>query len=128
MAAPNVTHIYNLCRAGDWAAARETGRYLGSADDLRDGFIHFSTAAQVSASAAKHRAGVTDLMLLCVRVDALGDALRWEPSRGGALFPHLYGPLPVTCVHRADPLPLGPDGAHVFPDWLQDDRPPDDRA
>ncbi len=125
MAAPDVTYIYNLCRAGDWAAARRAGHYVGSADDQRDGFIHLSTAAQVTASAAKHRAGVPDLMLLWVRANALGAALRWEPSRGGALFPHLYGPLPVACVHRTDPLPLGPDGAHVFPDWLQDDRPPD---
>jgi len=107
--------IYNLCRAADWQAACAAGEYRGSADDIRDGYIHFSTAAQVRTSAAKHRAGVADLLLLTVEAAALGPALRWEKSRGGQLFPHLYGPLPVAKVARVDPLPLGPDGAHRFP-------------
>lgn len=107
--------IYNLCRAGDWQAAQADGKYHGSADDRRDGFIHFSTAAQVRESAARHRAGVADLLLLTVEAAALGAALRWEPSRGGELFPHLYAPLPVAAVARVDELTLGGDGRHVFP-------------
>lgn len=107
--------IYNLCRAPDWAAALAVGAYRGSADDRRDGFIHFSTAAQVRESASRHRAGVADLLLLTVATAALGEALRWEPARGGQLFPHLYRPLKVAEVVRVDPLPLGPDGRHVFP-------------
>ncbi|WP_042696227.1 DUF952 domain-containing protein [Azospirillum sp. B506] len=107
--------IHHMCRADEWDAARPAGRYPGSSQDVQDGFIHFSTAAQVVESAAKHRAGQDGLLLLTVDAGRLGDALRWEPSRGGQLFPHLYGPLPVDAVLRADPLPLGRDGRHVFP-------------
>jgi len=107
--------IYSLCLATDWQAALALGEYRGSADDRRDGFLHFSTAAQVAESAARHRAGVPDLMLLCVDPASLGPALRWETSRGGQLFPHLYAPLAVKNVTRAVPLALGPDGRHVFP-------------
>ncbi len=111
---PNL--IYHMCRAEEWEAARPAGSYPGSSQDLADGFIHFSTAEQVTGSAAKHRAGQDGLVLLTVDGDVLGDALKWEPSRGGALFPHVYGELPVSAVLRADPLPLGPDGRHLFPD------------
>lgn len=111
-------HIYHLAAAADWQAAQADGRYRGSPDDLRDGFMHFSTGAQVAESAARHRAGRTDQVLLCVRVDRLGQDLRWESSRGGQLFPHLYAPLDVGLVMSAVPLPLGPDGAHVFPALL----------
>lgn len=110
--------IYTLVRASDWVAAEEAGAYLGSADDRRDGFLHFSTADQVRASAAKHRAGEADLVLVSADVVALGNALRFEPASGGrrpGLFPHLYGVLPITAVRSVTPLPLGPDGAHVFP-------------
>jgi len=107
--------IYNLCRQPDWEAALALGEYRGSADDLRDGFIHFSTAAQVVESAARHRRGVADLLLLSVEAAALGAALRWEPSRGGQLFPHLYAPLPTARVLGAEPLVLGADGLHRFP-------------
>ncbi|MGQ0676798.1 MAG: DUF952 domain-containing protein [Rhodospirillales bacterium] len=107
--------IYNLCRKADWEAALALGEYRGSADDLRDGFIHFSTAAQVAESAARHRAGTPDLLLLAVDPAVLGPALKWEPARGGAVFPHLYGPLPVRAVARITGLPLGTDGRHVFP-------------
>ena len=107
--------IYHMCRLTEWQAAEAEGFYRGSSQDAADGFIHFSTAAQVAASAAKHRAGQTGLVLLSVDPVALGEALRWEPARDGDLFPHLYGPLPVTGVTRADDLPLGPDGRHVFP-------------
>lgn len=108
--------IYHMCRRGEWEAAEAAGVYHGSSQDREDGFIHFSTAAQIVDSAAKHRAGQSGLVLLSVDAAALGDALKWEASRGGALFPHLYGPLPLAAVRRADDLPLGPDGRHVFPD------------
>ncbi|MFC4351789.1 DUF952 domain-containing protein [Fodinicurvata halophila] len=108
--------IYHVCREADWAAALEQGRYDGSEDDRRDGFIHFSTRAQLRESVAKHRAGQQGLVLLEVDPEALGDALTWEPSRGGALFPHLYGPLSPGAVRRSWPLPLGTEGQHVFPD------------
>lgn len=107
--------IYHLCATADWDRARAAGSYDGSAQDLRDGFIHFSTAAQVARSAAKHHAGRADLVLLAVDAAALGPALRWEPSRGGAPFPHLYGVLPLGAVRRVTPLPLGADGRHLFP-------------
>lgn len=113
------TTIYHLCRAGDWRTAVACGEYRGSGDDLRDGFIHFSTAAQVKESAAKHRAGVPDLLLLAVDAQTLGAALKWEPARDGELFPHLYGALPVNAVTSATALPLGPDGRHVFPPLLR---------
>jgi uncharacterized protein (DUF952 family) len=113
--------IYTLVRAADWRAAEAAGAYTGSADDVRDGFLHFSTAAQLRASAAKHRAGVPDLVMVEADTALLGDALRWEPAAGGSrpgLFPHLYAPLPVNAVTRAVPVPLGADGRHVFPDGV----------
>ena len=111
--------IYHMCRTEEWEAAQSAGNYPGSSQDLADGFIHFSTAEQAIGSAAKHRAGQDGLLLLTVDGDVLGEALKWEPSRGGALFPHLYGELPVSVVLRVDPLPIGPDGRHVFPDLGQ---------
>ena len=111
-----MTVIYHMASGADWAVAERAGVYRGSADDARDGFIHFSTAAQVKASAAKHRAGQAGLKLLSVEAAKLGPALKWEPARGGDLFPHLYGALPVSAVARVADLPLGPDGLHVFPD------------
>lgn len=107
--------IYHLCRRADWLAAEQAGVYRGSAQDAADGFIHFSTAAQVEASAAKHRAGEPDLLLIAVDPAALGDRLKWEPARGGTLFPHLYGALPVTAVRWTKRLPLDAAGRHVFP-------------
>ena len=83
--------------------------------DLHDGFIHFSTAAQVAETAAKHFAGKPDLVLLRVDTASLGDRLKWEPSRGAKLFPHLYGDLDLKAVTQVDPIPLGPDGRHEFP-------------
>lgn len=107
--------IYKICPTPLWRAAEREGRFPGSEVDLRDGFIHFSTAEQAVETAAKHFAGQDDLLL--VRVDAarLGDALKWEPSRGGALFPHLYGELDVAAVTKVEALPLGKDGRHRFP-------------
>jgi uncharacterized protein (DUF952 family) len=110
-----VTTIYKICPAAEWRAAEQAGVFRGSAVDLRDGFIHFSAAEQVAETAAKHFVGQTDLFLIHIDAEALGDALRWEVSRGGALFPHLYGDLRMQAVIRAEPLPLGPDGRHVFP-------------
>ncbi len=107
--------IYHMCTLAEWQAAEAKGVYRGSGQDAADGFIHFSTAPQVAASAAKHRAGQKGLVLLCVDARALGDALKWEPARGGDLFPHLYGVLPVDAVSDARDLPLGEDGRHLFP-------------
>jgi uncharacterized protein (DUF952 family) len=107
--------IYHMCRAEEWRAAETAGRYAGSTQDAADGFIHFSTAAQIVESAAKHRAGQDGLVLIAVDPAALGEGLRWEASRGGQLFPHLYGALPITAVRRVTPLPLGADGRHIFP-------------
>ena len=110
--------IYHICRREEWVAAEQTGSYAGSSQDVADGFIHFSTAGQVRSSAAKHRAGQTGLILLSVDSESLCDALKWEPARDGQLFPHLYGPLPVSAVRRTDPLELDADGLHHFPDHL----------
>ena len=107
--------IYHVCRDEEWQAAQAAGSYGGSSQDLADGFIHFSNAAQLRGSVAKHRAGQSGLILLVVDADQLGHELKWEPSRGGALFPHLYGTLPASAVIAAHDLPLEPDGKHVFP-------------
>jgi uncharacterized protein (DUF952 family) len=101
----DVTTIYKICERAAWQAAESAGLYRGSALDIRDGFIHFSTAAQAGETAAKHFAGQTDLMLIAVDGDALGPALKWETSRGGDLFPHLYAALSLTAVRWARPLP-----------------------
>src|SRR5216684_3332619 len=107
--------IYHMCPAEAWAEAIAAGRYTGTADDRRDGFIHFSTATQIAESARRHRAGQAGLVLVAVEAARLGDRLRWEKSRAGALFPHLYGPLFVHEATSVAALPLGPDGDHVFP-------------
>lgn len=107
--------IYKICAIDLWNEARRIGRLRGSEHDLRDGFIHFSTAAQAAETAAKHFAGQHDLLLLHVDTAGLGDRLKWEPARGGALFPHLYGDLDIAAVTQVTPLPLGPDGRHAFP-------------
>ncbi|WP_279357315.1 DUF952 domain-containing protein [Methylobacterium indicum] len=110
--------IYKICPAALWRAAEAAGRFDGAPVDLADGYIHFSTAAQAPETAAKHFSGQDDLLLVAVEAEALGEALRFEPSRGGALFPHLYGPLPLSAVRSVAPLPVGPDGRHVFPDSI----------
>ena len=107
--------IYHMCRADTWQEAVRTGAYHGTADDQRDGFIHFSTAEQIAESARRHRAGQAGLLLIAVESDRLADRLKWEKSRGGALFPHLYGALDPAEAASVRPLPLGPDGEHVFP-------------
>ena len=115
---PDHKTIYRLLRADAWRDAERAGRFVGTEHDVRDGFIHFSTAAQVAETAARHYAGQAGLVLLGVNVAALGTALRWEPSRGGALFPHLYGDLPVSAVTRVEALTLDAHGCHVFPENL----------
>jgi uncharacterized protein (DUF952 family) len=111
-----VSAIYKICEAALWREAERTRVFEGAPVDSQDGFIHFSTATQLAETAAKHFAGIDDLMLIAVDTAALGPALKWEPSRGGALFPHLYGALPMAAVSWARPLPLGADGRHVFPE------------
>lgn len=109
--------ILKIFRKDEWQALRDTGASAGAPVDLADGYIHFSTPEQAPATAARHFAGAGDLMLLGVEADRLGDALKWEPSRGGALFPHLYRELRLADVAWAQPLPLV-DGVHQFPPGL----------
>jgi uncharacterized protein (DUF952 family) len=110
-----MTAIYKICEARDWARAERDGAFSGSAVDFADGYIHFSTAQQVAATAARHFGGMSELVLVAVRAEDLGDALKWETSRGGARFPHLYGALKLTAVAWVKPLRLDDDGRHVFP-------------
>ena len=110
------TTIYKICDAAIWREAERSGVFRGAAIDVADGYIHFSTPEQAIETAARHFAGQRDLVLASVDAGVLGDRLKWEPSRGGALFPHLYGTLPMAAVRRVTPLPLGPDGRHVFPE------------
>ena len=110
-----MTVLYKICPQALWRQAERAGVFRGSEVDRRDGFIHFSTAAKVAGTAAKHFAGQGDLLLVRVDGAKLGSRLRWEPSRGGVLFPHLYGDLDLTAVLKVEPLPLGPDGQHIFP-------------
>ncbi len=107
--------IYKIFRTPEWRALVEAGETQGAPIDLADGYIHFSTAEQAAETAAKHFAGVDGLMLAALEADKLGDDLKWEPSRGGALFPHLYRTLRLEDVIWSQPLPLV-DGAHQFPD------------
>src|SRR5258708_35470832 len=110
-----MTRIYHVCRRDEWKAAPARGHYDGSSQDKIDGFIHFSGADQVVASAAKHRAGQSGLLILEVDAGGLGPELRWEASRVGAIFPHLYKPLPVAAVVPVAHLPLGGAGRPAFP-------------
>jgi uncharacterized protein (DUF952 family) len=108
--------ILKILRAEEWAKARADGVFHGAPVDLADGYIHFSTPEQARETAAKHFKGERGLVLAAVDPAALGAALRWEPSRGGALFPHLYAALPLGSILWTKPLPLGQDGVHVFPE------------
>lgn len=103
--------IYKILASAEWDAAVAAGRFDGSAADLADGFIHFSTAAQAPETARRHFAGRVGLVLAAFDAAALGADLRWEPSRGGDLFPHLYAPLDPALALSVVPLALGPDGA-----------------
>ena len=108
--------IYKICSASAWREAERSGVYRGSADDARDGFIHFSTASQLDGTARKHFAGQRDLLLVEVDAAALGDALRWERSRNDELFPHLYGELDLGAVRDVYDLPARSDGYHDIPE------------
>ncbi|MEM8631081.1 MAG: DUF952 domain-containing protein [Pseudomonadota bacterium] len=110
--------IYKIFRSGEWAALTRDGETTGAPVDVEDGFVHFSTADQLRETAAKHFAGEEGLHLLALETDALGEALKWEPSRGGALFPHLYRHLRLDDVLWERPLPLDADHRHLFPDDL----------
>lgn len=107
--------VFKIAPASLWRLAAERGVFDGAPVDLADGYIHLSTAAQARETAAKHFAGQTDLLLIAFESEALGDALTWEPSRGGALFPHLYRSLETAEAAWIEPLSLGEDGAHAFP-------------
>ena len=110
--------IYKLCERPLWEEAQRCGVFAGAGADLRDGFIHFSSSSQVRETAAKHFAAVADLVLIAVDPHPLANALRWEPSRGGDLFPHLYGPLPLEAVVWTRALPRAARGRHVIPELL----------
>ena len=107
--------IYKICTRDQWQAATETGRFEGAPVDLKDGYIHFSTSHQAAETAAKHFSGQNDLLLLAVDESRLDDRLKWEKSRGGDLFPHLYDVLSVDDVVEVMELKLGPDRVHQFP-------------
>jgi uncharacterized protein (DUF952 family) len=98
--------VYKVCSHDAWEEASRTGVYRGSADDLRDGFIHLSRGAQLRATVERHFAGQRDLVLVTLRAAQLGNALRYEPSRGGDLFPHLYGTLDPELADGVEPLDL----------------------
>jgi uncharacterized protein (DUF952 family) len=115
-AGARVTTIYKICSAALWRDTKRAGLFRGAPLDLADGFIHFSTARQVAETAAKHFAGAAGLVLVAVDAGLLDGALKWERSRGGELFPHLYGALSLAAVKWVVPLPLGSDGRHVFPE------------
>lgn len=110
--------IYKILPRPDWETAVAAGTYAGAPVDLADGYIHFSTAEQVAETAAKHFSGQRDLVLVAVEADALGAALKWEPSRGGALFPHLYATLDVAHARDVQALPLDADGVPIIPEGL----------
>ena len=102
--------IFKVCPAAEWHDAAAAGAYRGSAVDLRDGFIHFSTGAQLAETLRRHFRGQREFVLVAVAPDDLGDRLRWEPSRGGDLFPHLYGDLPVSLARHVSPIEVDGDG------------------
>jgi len=108
--------IYKICSASAWREAEREGVYRGSADDARDGFIHFSTASQLAETARKHFFGQTGLFLIEVDANALGNALRWDRSRNDELFPHLYGDLDLGAVTLVRDLHARPDGSHDIPE------------
>jgi uncharacterized protein (DUF952 family) len=113
-----MTRIYKILPRAEWETAKTAGAFLGSAVDLADGFIHFSAAGQAEETARRYFAGQADLYVLAVEAEALGPALKWEPSRGGALFPHLFGPLSCNQVIEARPAPLRADGLPDLGDLL----------
>lgn len=108
--------VYKICAQADWLEVAQAGVYAGSPDDLRDGFIHLSTAEQLEGTLRRHFEGRAGLLLIAIPAERLGPALRWEPSRAGALFPHLYGSLTVADTGPCWPLALDAAGRHMLPD------------
>lgn len=108
--------IYKILRRAEWEAALGAGQFLGSSDDIRDGFIHFSAAHQLQGTAEKHFAKETDLVLLAAAAGRLGPALRWDVSRGGDRFPHLYGPLPLAAAAWVRPVERDAKGGFLWPE------------
>lgn len=108
--------IYKICPAALWQAAVEAGVFEGSEVDRADGYIHFSTAAQVASTLARHYPGVAGLVLAAFDETKLAPPVRYEPARGGMLFPHLYGTFDPAEALWVAPLVLGPDGHHVLPE------------
>ncbi|MGQ0456097.1 MAG: DUF952 domain-containing protein [Hyphomicrobium sp.] len=106
--------VYKIVAKAEWALACDSGSFSGSSDDVRDGFVHLSTADQLPGTLARHFRGRRDLVLVALRAAALGDALRWEPSRNDRLFPHLYAALPTALALWVKPLSLGADGAPIL--------------
>lgn len=113
--APMPQFVYKICAESLWRQAEAAGRFDGAPVDLADGYIHLSTAGQLRETAARHFRDATGLLLVTVDAAALGKNLRFEPARGGDLFPHLYAALPMAAVERVEPLPVGPEGQHRFP-------------
>ena len=109
--------IYKIFRRAEWVAFRDAGETSGAPIDLTDGYIHFSTAAQVAETATRYFATESDLVLLALDADRLGAAVKWEPARNGALFPHLYRKLTLSDVLWDKSLPLGATG-HIFPEGV----------
>jgi uncharacterized protein (DUF952 family) len=107
--------IYKIVEAEAWADARLANEFRGAPVDLKDGYIHFSDAGQVRETAARHFAGRKGLLLVAFDAEDFGEALKWEASRGGAFFPHLYGVLEPALAKAEHPLSVGPDGLHLFP-------------
>ncbi len=116
------TLLFKICDRQSWEEARRSGAYHGSADDRRDGFIHLSAPHQLARTAAKHFRHAADHVLVAIDAGRLPEALRWEPSRGGELFPHLYGPLPTAAALWITPLRLGADGVPMLPSLPADPR------
>ena len=110
--------VYKICNKSEWLAAKQNKKFTGTEKDKEDGFIHFSSGPQLFASAAKHRSGQDNLILVEVDAQKLSSSLKWELSRNDEKFPHLYDDLPLSAVTRSFKLKLNKDGVHVFPnDW-----------
>jgi uncharacterized protein (DUF952 family) len=116
---PTPEFVYKIATADVAAAATATGRFAGMPIDMRDGYIHLSTATQLAETLRLHFASQSDLALLALRTADYGEALRWEPSRGGQLFPHLYGTFPMSAVVHMASIDVGADGTVVLPDWVR---------
>ena len=114
--------VFKVFRAEEWQQAECAGRFEGSADDRRDGYIHLSLAHQLAGVLARYFAGARDLQLAVFPADALGEALRFEPSTGGDLYPHFYGALPLGALEMVIPIDIGPEGRHILPPIAQQDR------